>query len=86
MSSGRMLLYMEWPERPSEAAQRDDLLSLLFAQDIAHSTERNPPPSSMSRFQFRWPLLRCPSLAGFQPTPEEGEPEPKPSNAVAAGE
>jgi hypothetical protein len=46
------------PQRPSQPSQRDDLLFLLFAQDIAHLTERNSPP------------VQCPvsaiSLAGFQ--------------------
>jgi hypothetical protein len=46
------------PLRPSQPSQRDDLLFLFFAQDIAHVTERNSPP------------VQCPdsaiSLAGFQ--------------------
>src|ERR1700732_3360526 len=46
------------PQRPSQSSQRDDLLFLFFAQDIAHVTERNSPP------------VQCPdsaiSLAGFQ--------------------
>jgi hypothetical protein len=46
------------PQRPSQPSQRDNLLFLFFAQDIAHVTERNSPP------------VQCPdsaiSLAGFQ--------------------
>jgi hypothetical protein len=46
------------PQRPSQPSQRDDLLFLFFAQDIAHVTERNSPP------------VQCPdsaiSLAGFE--------------------
>jgi hypothetical protein len=46
------------PQRPSQPSQRDDLLFLFFAQDIAHVTECNAPP------------VQCPdsaiSLAGFQ--------------------
>jgi hypothetical protein len=46
------------PQRPSQPPQRDDLLFLFFAQDIAHLTERNSPP------------VQCPDsaipLAGFQ--------------------
>src|ERR1700730_12800791 len=46
------------PQRPSQSPQRDDLLFLFFAQDIAHLTKRNSPP------------VQCPdsaiSLAGFQ--------------------
>ena len=36
------------PQRPSQPPQRDDLLFLFFAQDIAHVTERNSSASSMS--------------------------------------
>jgi hypothetical protein len=49
---------LDAPQRPSQPSQRDDLLFLFFAQDIAHVTERNSPP------------VQCPdsaiSLAGFQ--------------------
>src|SRR5579863_2017115 len=49
---------LDAPQRPSQPSQRDDLLFLFFAQDIAHVTERNAPP------------VQCPdsaiSLAGFQ--------------------
>jgi len=46
------------PQRPSQPPQRDDLLFLFFAQDIAHVTELNSPP------------VQCPDsaipLGGFQ--------------------
>jgi hypothetical protein len=49
---------LDAPQRPAQPSQRDDLLFLFFAQDIAHVTERNAPP------------VQCPdsaiSLAGFQ--------------------
>ena len=57
------------PQRPSQPPQRDDLLFLFFAQDIAHVTERNLPASSMSRFSYLvgrfsgvhgWPVLGVP--------------------------
>ena len=47
---------LDAPQRPAQAAQRDDLLFLLFAQDIAHSDEGY---SSRS-------MSRSVSLAGFQ--------------------
>ena len=53
---------LDAPQRPSQPSQRDDLLFLFFAQDIAHVTERNSPP------------VQCPdsaiSLAGFQVSTE----------------
>jgi hypothetical protein len=57
------------PQRPSQSSQRDDLLFLFFAQDIAHVTERNFSASSMSRFSYLigrfsgvhvWPVLGVP--------------------------
>ena len=57
------------PQRPSQPSQRDDLLFLFFAQDIAHVTERNLSASSMSRFSYLigrfsvvhvWPVLGVP--------------------------
>jgi hypothetical protein len=57
------------PQRPSQPSQRDDLLFLFFAQDIAHVTERTLPASSMSRFSYlvgrfsgvhAWPVLGVP--------------------------
>jgi hypothetical protein len=36
------------PQRRSQPAQRDDLLFLFFAQEIAHVTERNLSACSMS--------------------------------------
>jgi hypothetical protein len=57
------------PQRPSQPSQRDDLLFLFFAQDIAHVKERNLPASSMSRFTYPvgrfsgvhvWPVLGVP--------------------------
>jgi len=50
---------LDAPQRPAQLPQRNDLLFLLFAQDI-HSTEGNPP------------VTECPGsarpLAGFQVT------------------
>lgn len=40
------------PQRLPKPSQRDDLLFLFFAQDIAHVTESNLPASSMSRFRY----------------------------------
>ena len=61
-----MRRFLDAPQRPSQPSQRDDLLFLFFAQDIAHVTERNLSASSMSRFSYlRWPVFRCPPMAGF---------------------
>ncbi len=49
------------PQRPAQPTKRKDLLSFLFAQDIAHSTESRSPTLSMSCRSY-WPVLRCPSL------------------------
>src|ERR1043166_6286255 len=57
-------LLLDAPQWPAKPAEREDLLSFFFVQDIAHSTESKSPPSSMS-CRFYWPVLRCPSLAGF---------------------
>ena len=46
------------PQRPSQPPQRDDLLFLFFAQDIAHLTEPNSSP-------VQFPDSTIP-LAGFQ--------------------
>ena len=60
---------LDAPQRPPQPPQRDDLLFLFFAQDIAHVTERNSPPVSMSCFSYlvgrfsgvhRWPVLGVP--------------------------
>ena len=56
------------PQRPPQAAQGDDLLLFLFAQDIAHLTERNASvinvltQSSIGRFSGDpvWPVLGDP--------------------------
>jgi hypothetical protein len=52
-------LLLDAPQRPAQPTERQDLLSFLFVQDIAHSTESMAPPSSMSCC-FYWPLLRYP--------------------------
>src|SRR5271157_847921 len=60
---------LDAPQRPSQPPQRDDLLFLFFAQDIAHVTERNLSANSMSRFSYLvgrfsgvhlWPVLGVP--------------------------
>jgi hypothetical protein len=60
---------LDAPQRPSQPSQRDDLLFLFFAQDIAHVTERNLSACSMSRFSYLigrfsgvhvWPVLGVP--------------------------
>ena len=54
------------PQRPSQPPQRDDLLFLFFAQDIAHVTERNLSVQFNVPIQLsRWPVFRCPHMAGF---------------------
>src|SRR5258708_26290037 len=64
-----MRRFLDAPQRPSQPSQRDDLLFLFFAQDIAHVTERNLSASSMSRFSYLvgrfsgvhlWPVLGVP--------------------------
>jgi hypothetical protein len=61
------------PQRPSQPFQRDDLLFLFSAQDIAHVTERNLPASSMARFSrfsgvHVWLVLGVPEAQTAQPT------------------
>ena len=41
-ANARFLL--DAPQRPAQPPQRDDLLSFLFVQDIAHPTENMSPP------------------------------------------
>jgi hypothetical protein len=65
-------LLLDAPQRPSQPAEREDLLSFFFRQDIAHSTESKSPSSSMS-CRFYWPVLRCPSLAGFGCPPRQSK-------------
>ena len=48
------------PERPSQAPKRQDLLSLLVAQDVAHHGEGPCRPCRRQR------LSRGPLMAGFQ--------------------
>ena len=63
------------PQRLAEPAEGGHLLFFLFAQDIAHG-ERGYPSAreSMSCLYFRWPLLRCPSLAAFGCSPRGFKP------------
>ena len=56
---------LDAPQRPAQPPQRDDLLSLLFAQDIAHVDGGYPSVAVNVLPQFRWPVFSCPSLAGF---------------------
>lgn len=52
-------------QRPAQPSRRDHLVSLFFAQDIAHVEGGYPPVAVNVLAQFRWPVLRRPSLAGF---------------------
>ena len=59
---------LDAPQRPAQPPQRDDLLSLFFVQDIAHSTESKSPssfnvlPIPIGRFSAvpHWPVLGVP--------------------------
>ena len=57
--AAKMRRFLNAPQRPAHSPQRDDLLFLFFAQDIAHVTESNLPA------RFNVPI-QLPSLAGFQ--------------------
>ena len=48
------------PQRPAEASQREDLLSFLFCQDVAHAGQERPVPDRRQRLG---PLSE---IAGFQ--------------------
>ena len=48
------------PQRPTEASQRQDLLSFVFSQDVAHAGQERPVPD---RCQRLGPLS---VMAGFQ--------------------
>ena len=50
------------PQRPAEASQREDLLSFLFAQDVAHAGQERRVPDRRQRLG---PLSE---MAGFQPS------------------
>ena len=50
------------PQRPAEAPQREDLLSFLFAQDVAHAGQERRVPDRRQRLG---PLSE---MAGFQPS------------------
>src|SRR5215471_5698667 len=52
------------PQRPAKPAQRKDLLFLFFAQDI-HRRRVNLRHSQCLVPLSRWPLFRCPPMAGF---------------------
>ena len=61
---GRLL---DAPQRPTESPQRQNLLLFGVAQDIAHGGERTCVSRRRQRLgcYARWPVFRCPSMAGF---------------------
>ena len=55
------------PQRPAEASQREDLLSFLFAQDVAHAGRNAEFPTGVNvsgRYR-KWPVFSRPPMAGF---------------------
>jgi hypothetical protein len=56
--------WLNAPQRPSEPAQRDDLLFLFFGQDI-HPRRVTLRHVNVLDQLSRWPLFRCPRMAGF---------------------
>ena len=62
--------FLDAPQRPAQPPQRDDLLSFLFAQDIAHVDGGYPSIAVNVLPQLRWPVFSRPSLAGFEPSPK----------------
>ena len=56
------------PQRPTQSPQRQYLLFLVVAQDVAHPQRwTNVPPVVVNvsvRYAW-WPVFRCPSMPGF---------------------
>src|SRR3989338_1963690 len=72
------------PKRPAQPPKCQNFLSFVVAQDVGHAGERDHTPSRrvnvLSAYPL-WPVLRCPSMAGFGCRPREqgARPPPGPS-------
>ena len=56
------------PQRPAKLTEGENLLLFGGGQDVAHGGERPPkgrPAGYASARQPRWPVFRCPLVAGF---------------------
>jgi hypothetical protein len=70
------------PQRPAQSPQRQHLLSFVEVQDVAHSDVENTrslAAVNVSATYPWWPVLRCPSVAGFGCPPRAGEGRGRPS-------
>ena len=62
--------FLDAPQRPAQLAQRDDLLSLLFVQEIAHLAEDKSPRVQCPESSFRLASFQVTAIGRFWVTAE----------------
>lgn len=70
----RSLSHSMAPQRPTPPPERDHLLALFLAQDIAHIERVTLPAPDQCPALMPLAVFRCPSLAGFRCPPRRAIP------------